>query len=528
MGSVFNEEINEELKKRTTTNSGGWRGIRADTCAYFGVRHEYDEKTGLLSKQYYPTLINGQLSGYKCRELPKKFAAIGETGKECELFGQWRFKGSNAKAVVVVGGEVDMLSAFQMLDDYAKARLKPGEERYDRIPVVSSTIGEAGTIKQLQSQYEWLNTFDRVILCLDNDSAGKEAMDAIYLVLPKGKVFQMSMVLKDPNEYLKQGRSREFVTSYYEAKPYSPSGVVGSSSLMRAIKEAATVPKIPLPPFMHRLQKLMAGGIPLGKIVNLGSASGTGKTTFSEELVYFWIFNSPHKVGIISLEAEKAEYGNNILSRHLGRKLNLIEDIAVKMEYLDSEFVEEQARILFETEDGLDRFHLVDDRDGGLDDLKEQIMKLIIQCECKVLILDPLQDVLDGMDNEQQAVFMRWQKGLTKSHNVTFININHVRKSGQGGKQNSEGASLHEEDFQGSSSIFKSGACNLLFTRNKESEDPMERNTTYMKMTKCRWTGQTSPIAGKFYYDNDTHTMYDYEDFMAAYHEQNGYQPESA
>ncbi|WP_216648926.1 hypothetical protein, partial [Stenotrophomonas sp. MY18] len=87
-----------------------------------------------------------------------------------------------------------------------------------------------------------------------------------------------------------------------------------------------------------------------------------------------------------------------------------------------------------------------------------------------MIILDPLQDILDGMSNEEQAVFMRWQKGMNKSHKVTFININHVRKSGQGGKQNSQGADLSEEDFQGSSAIFKSGACNLLFTRNKEAE----------------------------------------------------------
>lgn len=522
VGSVFNDEVKEKLKSITTTNSGGWRGIRADTTQYFGVLHEYDTQTGVLVKQYYPTLINNQLSGYKCRELPKKFSAIGETGKECELFGQFRFKGSNAKSVLVVGGEVDQLSAFQMLDDYAKGRLKQGEERYDRQPVVSSTIGEAGTVKQLQANYEFLNQFDKIILCLDNDAAGKEAMDAIAKVLPKGKVFEMRMNLKDPNEYLKQGRSREFISAFYSAKPYSPSGIVGSSSLMEAIRAAATVPKIPLPAFMHKLQKLMAGGIPLGKIVNLGSASGTGKTTFSEELVYFWIFNSPHRIGIVSLEAEKGEYGNNILSRHLGQKLNLIEEMQDKLDLLDSEYVLEQAKILFENDDGSDRFHLVDDRDGGLNDLKDQIMKLIIQCDCKVIILDPLQDALAGLDNDQQELFMAWEKGLTKSHGVTFININHIRKSGTGQKANSQGADITEEDFQGTSAIFKSGACNLLFTRNKEAEDAMERNTTFLKMTKCRWTGQTSPVAGKYYYDNPTHTLYDYDDFLYQYQQQGG------
>ena len=89
-----------------------------------------------------------------------------------------------------------------------------------------------------------------------------------------------------------------------------------------------------------------------------------------------------------------------------------------------------------------------------------------------------------------------------------------MRKSPGGSQANSTGASIHEEDFAGSSSIFKSAACNLLFTRNKEAECPIERNTTIMKMTKCRWTGRTDPHAGKYYYDNETHTLYDFDDYM--------------
>jgi hypothetical protein len=109
---------------------------------------------------------------------------------------------------------------------------------------------------------------------------------------------------------------------------------------------------------------------------------------------------------------------------------------------------------------------------------------------------------------------MKWLKGMVKSHKVTFILISHVRKSAGGSKANSTGADLHEEDFHGSSSIFKSSACNLLFTRNKEAPSELERNTTTMKMTKCRWTGRTAPVAGKFFYCNETHTLYDLNDYL--------------
>ena len=521
VGSVFNEDIHKQLKSITTTNSMGFRGIRAETCAYFGVRHEYDPTTGVLVAQYYPTTINNQLSGYKRRELPKKFSAIGETGKECEMFGQFRFKNSNSKKVIIVGGEIDQLSAFQMIDDYNNQRAQKAtgdadaKSEYERTPVVSSTLGESGTPKQIASQYEWFNNFDEIVICMDNDEAGQAAADACAKMLPKGKVLIMKMVLKDPNEYLKNGRQKEFVSAMYSARPWTPNGIVGSSGLMDRMKEAVMVPKIPLPPFMHKAQKMMAGGIPLKRIVNMASASGTGKSTIVDEMNYFWIFHSPHRVGIVSLESDVDEYGIKLTSRHMGFKIDLLETPEEKLAFLNRPDVDEAAHHLFYNGQE-DRFHLMDERDGGLDDLKDKIMRLIVECGCLVIVLDPLQDILDGMSNEDQAVFMRWQKGLTKSHGVTFININHVRKSGGGQTANSAGGEMFEEDIQGSSSIFKSGACNLVFRRNKEALSPILRNITYMKMTKCRWTGATG-AAGEYFYDNATHTMWDLWDYLEAH-----------
>lgn len=527
VGSLFNADIHEQLKAQTTNDSFGYRGIRKDTTTFFGVRHEIDGATGAVSAQLYPCTqeaendMGFELTGYKKRIIPKDFAGIGETGKDCHMFGQWRFLKKRSRDILIVGGEVDQLSAYQMLADFrARENAKKGQD-FESTFVVSPTIGESGAYKQIVGQYEFFNRFDRVIICMDNDAAGREAAEKIAKALPKGKAYIMEMSMKDPNSYMWDkeknqavNRQGQFITEFFASQPYTPNGIVGSGSLLSLMKAAAVIPKIPLPAFMHKVQKMMAGGIPLGRIVNLGSASGTGKSTIVDEMVYFWIFHSPHKVGVVSLESDCAEYGIKMASRHIGQKLELIEDMQYKIDLMNTPEFEAAVMELTYNEDGSHRWHLLDERDGGLDDLKEKVMELIISCDCKVIILDPLQDILDGMSNEEQAVFMRWQKGLVKSHKVTFININHVRKSGQGGKQNSAGADLFEEDFQGSSSIFKSGACNLLFTRNKEAECEIERNITYMKMTKCRWTGNTGPKAGEYFYNNKEHTLYDLEDYL--------------
>lgn len=488
------------------------RGITDETYKAYAVRFKYDEESGDVVEHFYPYTEGYKAAGFKVRKVPvKDFYSVGRIGKNSELYGQWKWKEHQAKYVLICAGEIDAMSAFQMLENYRKTK---GSD-FDATPVVSSAIGESGSYKQIQQQYEWLDQASRVIVCYDNDDAGREAVKKLVDVIPKGKMFVMKLTLKDANEYLVKGKEKQFLRAFFDAPAYSPDGIVGSGSLASKVREAASVPKIPLPPFMHRVQKQMAGGIPLGVIVNLGSASGTGKSTFIDEIVYFLIFNSPHRVGVLSLESDSGQYGTKVLSRHVGRKIDLIESVEEKLKFLDSPAVMEQEENLWKLPDGTDRWFLIDERDGGLESVKKLIMELVIACECKVLVIDPLQDLMDGLPNEEQAVFQRWMKGLVKSHGVTFININHTRKTPSGGKQGSTGADLHEEDFQGSSSIFKSAACNLLFSRNKEATDDVEKNTTVMKMTKCRWTGSTG-MSGEYYYDNSSHTLHDKEDWIQA------------
>lgn len=519
VGLEFDSSVLEQIKEEYEFIETSYRGIRPDIYKYFGVMHKVDEN-GELCEQIYPTFVGKNIKGFKRRGLPKQFLTpYGETGADVDFFGQFRFLNSNAREVVITAGEIDMLSAYQMLKDYRDRSNKVKNSDYPYTAVVSSTIGESGTATQCKEQYDWLNSFDKIIICMDNDKAGKEAVERISTCVPKNKLFVMNLSLKDSNEYLTQSKESQFVDAFFKASPYVPVGVLGSTALSTAIREHAMIEKIPLPPFMHVLQKLMAGGIPLGVIVNLISSSGTGKSTIVEEIIYHWVFHSPYKIGILSLESDSGEYGTKMLSRHVGRKINLIETVEEKLEFLNSDFVVAKERELFFTEDGMDRFILVDDRDGDVESIQKTVEAMIVKSDCKVIVTDPLQDILACLPDDKQNEFMSWQKGMTKSHKVTFFNVNHTKKSLTGGGAGSQGVDLVEEDSHGSSSIYKSGACNLLFSRDKEAEDYIVRNTTILKMSKCRWTGNTSPFAGKYFYDNATHTIWDYDDYMSRHPE---------
>lgn len=488
----------EEIKAITTTKPSGFRGIRDDVSSYFGVRYLVENES--VVKQYCPITEEGSLVGLKIREIPKIFSTVGRVGKKSDLFLQFRYT-KGGKYLVITEGEIDALSAYQMLNDYNKSKGSPFETA-----VVSAVIG-ANSANQIKYNYKFIDQFDQIILCYDNDETGQSAIEDVVKSLPKGKVKIMKMRYKDANEYLKKEADKEFVQDFYNAETYVPVGVLGSSQLYNKILEQADIAKVLFPPFMKKLNDKLVGGMPLGHIINIGAKTGIGKTTIVNEMVYYWVMNSPHKAGVVSMELDSGQYGEVLLSRHLSSKLALMKSQSDKNAFLSNETIKKRALELFTDEQGNDRFFVLDNRDGSIDEIKNTIEELIISCGCRIIILDPLQDILAGLAVDEQELFMKWVKGSIKSHGVTFILINHMRKS-QGAAHD-----VDEEDFQGSSTIIKSASVNIILSRDKASDDDVERNTTRITVTKNRITGLTGP-AGEVYYDNESHTLYDSDEFF--------------
>ena len=118
---ILTEEENKQIKSETSTKAKNFRGIRDDIYLPFGVRHAFDETTGEVIEQYYPVTQDGQLTGYKIREVPKNFRSKGRTGADCDMFMQFKFN-RGGKYVLICEGEVDSLSAYQMIKDYNQSR----------------------------------------------------------------------------------------------------------------------------------------------------------------------------------------------------------------------------------------------------------------------------------------------------------------------------------------------------------------------------------------------------------------------
>ena len=507
---ITDEEV-ESIKGYTGVSGKGSRGVPDETYKAYACRFKYSEETSEVVEVFYPYTQDYKAAGYKVRKTPvKDFYSVGKIGKQSELFGQWKWKDSRSKYVLLCAGELDAMSAYTMLENY---RTGKGSD-FEPTPCVSSAIGESGSAKQVQLQYNWLNQFERVVVCYDNDEAGKKAVQTLVDVLPKGKMFVMNLSLKDANEYLVKGKEKLFLRAFFDAPAYSPSGIVASSTIYDEIVERSKQPKLPFPPMLKKLNKMLAGGINYGYIVNILAGSGSGKSSLVNQCTAYWMLECDEKVLVASLEAEAAEFGENLLSYQMGKKISMMQDQQEKIDFVGSEAAEQAARNLFTRPDGTPRIYLLDDR-GDYSKLQSKIEEVVISCGVRIVIIDVISDVFSGMSIEQIDLWMAWEKKLVKQYNCILIQVAHTRKGGSSEKSASQGKALTEESIIGSGTQYRSAGINIALQRDKTAECDILRNTTVVHLLKSRATGVTG-IACELFYCGASHTLWDKEDYEAA------------
>ncbi len=482
-----------------------YRGIKREYLAFYGHVTKKDDDGNVISRHYPETNTKGKLAGFKCRNHPKDFryGNIGSTGGKNQLSGQAKFGGFN-KHILIVGGEEDKVAAYQMLEEN-----RAGKPNVAEVHVVSPTCGENSAVKQIASQYSFLDQYEFITIGMDNDEAGKKAAEAIAAVLPKEKVKIALWSGKDPNKMLLDGKQSQFTRDFYNAKPLVASGIKESTGLMDSVREELMRPRVKLPPHWHEVERATKGGFLQGRIINIIGDTSVGKSTHVNDLVYFWSFNAPEKVGVVSLEATDGQYTLDLLSLHLEKNLMWIGEGDKILEYLDRPDVQKLYDNLLTHETGEPRFAILDERDGDIKLLERQIEKLIHQHGCKIIVVDVLTDILRGMDRDAQEEHMKFQKQIVKG-GVTIINVLHTRKPAN---SDGEWKMPTEYDAFGSSTFVQSAAINIVIGRNKMATCPIERNRTYVHMPKCRG-GETGDICS-WIYDQETRKVMDFNDWIA-------------
>lgn len=131
-----------------------------------------------------------------------------ESGTEPTLFG-WNALETRypySRIVAICEGEIDSMTLHQY-----------------GIPSLSIPNGGGGGKKQdwVENDYDYLNRFDTIYLCLDNDEAGQEAEKEIVRRLGSERCKTVTLPFKDANECLMQGMTN-FNKFFLQAKSFDP------------------------------------------------------------------------------------------------------------------------------------------------------------------------------------------------------------------------------------------------------------------------------------------------------------------
>jgi twinkle protein len=456
------------------------RNIHKKVTEYFNVKVTIGTD-GEPDAHYYPYGTT-EIVGYKKRVLPKEFTFIG---KLKGLFGQMQ-AGDGGKSLVITEGEIDAMTIAQAWS-----------EKYNKIFPVVSLPSASGT-KNLLENREWVRRFDTVILWLDDDDAGRIALESCAKIIGYDKVKVIKNTkFKDANEmYLAEGY-QTVLNTLWNAQNWSPAGVINSGDTWELFEEEEDRAYIPWPPFAKELNDKIYGRT-LGSITILCSGTGMGKSSFIKEDQYHLLCTQPteDKIGICSLEESVGETIKGIVSLHLNKRLQL-PDVECS--------VEEKKQAWEETMGGR-RVEFINHQ-GSVDDNslidKMEYMALV---GCKFLYLDHITIAVsesDGDVNSATDKMMSDLLKLAKRHNVWIGVVSHLRKTNNNQKSFEEGAVPSDDDLKGSGSLKQIAAQIIAISRNKKEVDPVKRHTSAVWALKDRWTGRTGPM-GKYQYMEDT------------------------
>ena len=464
----------------------GWkeRGIGQPASAKYGVHTEVKNDFDVVAR-YYPSTSDGKIVGFKKRITPKEFVGIGSTKATNELFGQSVFE-AGQKYLVVTTGEEDALAFAQAL--YSK---KDNAEYWT--PVVSVTCGDGSIIKQFKANFEYINSFDKVVLAFDGDeSAQKYVEEAARLLSPgKGFIVKFPQGVKDASDMVKAGRSAELKQLFWKATPFSRVDVLHLSQMWDDFESEDNNVKIPFPASWSHLNEMMNGGMEKGEITVIGALTSIGKSSIINNVVYSLIENTRFKVGAMYLEGTKREVVRDLLSLDAGVNLRTANRDTVDIEALKHRFFENLAK--------KDKFVYVDHQGSiSTSEIFDKLNYLAKAENCDVIIIDPVQAGVNSSDNGAIIEFMDTLLKFAKETDTCVVAVSHMRKPSEENPH-----AVTEYSLMGSSSLNQIAFNTILLSRDKMNECPIKKSATKLQLVKCRRTGNTGE-AGWLRYDHNT------------------------
>ena len=470
------------------------RKISLATAKKYGVKSTM--AGGTIDKHYYPYYNGHEFAGTKIRKPNKEFTWTGSP-KEVGLFGENLFK-AGGKFITLTEGECDAMAAYELMGS--------------KWPAVSIKSGAQGGVRDVKDNLEYLESFDSVVINFDSDKVGKEAAHAIAKLLTPGKAKIMTLPVdyKDANDMLRQGRHALYVSAFWDAKVYTPSGVLNLSDQLGAYQKLRTEKKTAIPYPWYGLNKKLEG-MRAGELVTLTGGTGLGKSSVTREIEHWLIENTEDNVGVVALEENWSRTAEGIMAVEANAKLHLD---SVKSKFTDEQLDQCFKKVFMGKNEGrvwIHAHHGV----NNLDDIFSKLRYMIIGLDCKWIVVDHLHMlVLSTLENDERKAIdsiMHRLRTMVEETGCGMILVSHLRRV-EGNRGHENGIETGLSHLRGSQSIAQLSDCVIALERNQQSEDDIEASTTKVRVLKSRYTGDVG-VACSLLYDGTTGRLKEISDY---------------
>lgn len=471
-------EIKQERRVKNLIPSGDHkplakRKLSQATCEKF--HYTIGELSGQSVQIAHYRDADGTIVAQHVRTKDKSFPWFGDKSTAL-LFGQHLFR-DGGKKVVITEGEVDCLTVSQAFGN--------------RYPVVSLVSGAQGARNDIKKAYEWLTSYEEIVICFDMDEPGRKAAAEVAAMLPPGKAKIVSLPLKDANDMWMEGREKELISAIYDAKTYRPDGILNGKDIEEMVFEDDDEFSFHYP--WQKLQEMTLGFRP-GEVIVWTAGSGIGKSAFVREVEWSMI-QKDNTVGIIRLEESVKMAARDLMGLSISKRLRKF--------WKDTST--EEKKLAYDLTLGTGRVFLYDHFGStDIDNIISRIRYLAVSCGCSMVVLDHISIVISGEeDGDERRMLdnlMTKLKTTAMETRIVLHIVSHLKRP-SGDKGHEEGAQTSLAQLRGSAAIGQ--LADLVIGVERNQQDERFKNMNTLRILKNRYTGETG-VAGWLAYDAES------------------------
>lgn len=479
----------------------GRRGISKNVIDYLDIRED-ERGNGVFN--FYDT--NDVLTMVKYR--PARTIDKHQIKTWCQkgsdtaplLFNMNRV--NTSKPLLIVEGETDCASAI--------------EAGY--LNTVSVPLG-AGNLHWIEENWDWLNSFDSIIVWSDNDEAGiKMRKDCIYrlgtwrtryIITPTffEKENGKKIPLKDINDCLQIGGSQFVMKLISDAKDVPVKSVVDYSEIEELDISQMDGVRTGIKPLDDELLKIFYGTLTV-----LSGRPGSGKTSIIDQTIARTI-DEGKSVFLFSKEMPErmsANWFNTIIAGR--RNMEERKNRSDKKYFVIPQSIQKKMQSFYNKK----LFIYRDDEPNDVESVMKSAEECVRKFGCKLIVLDNLMMLdLNCAESDKNTAQTNLINALIKfaaKFNVAVVLIAHPRKT-----QDSN-TDIEMYDISGTSNIINLAMRSIGLRRvsKKEKNDPKSKWSKYdvvLTIMKDRLLGKADFQMG-LWYDLISRRFYtDYEEY---------------